>query len=166
MKAKMKNMNRSRTVRSRYATIDVAGKMKSTMILLVMMLTLGSVFTSCKKYEDGPGLSLRSKRARVANTWVVSKATDKNGVDITSEYAGSTWEFKKDGTSLITFDFFGSPIACPGMWTFQEKKERIVFNLNVFGDIETDTMSILMLKQKEMHTEAYRTGEKIEFKEK
>ena len=49
------------------------------------------------KYEDGPGLSLRSKKARVAATWEFKKVR-YNHFDSTSEYGDYTWEMRKDGT--------------------------------------------------------------------
>ncbi len=50
-------------------------KKASTLLLLGIMLLLAGC-----KYEDGPLLSIRSKDARVVNTWVPEKA-DINGVD-------------------------------------------------------------------------------------
>ena len=34
---------------------------------------------SCGKYEEGPGISLRSKKARLANTWTITKTVTKDG---------------------------------------------------------------------------------------
>ncbi len=48
--------------------------MKRNSILLGITLVFGalSLLTSCGKYEDGPGLSLRSKVGRVAGDWEVT----------------------------------------------------------------------------------------------
>jgi hypothetical protein len=45
-------------------------------------LLAGVVFTACK-YEEGPGISLRSKRDRIANEWRVEKFV-YDGQDVTS----------------------------------------------------------------------------------
>ena len=54
--------------------------MKSRFFTLAMAAFLALSVQSCGKYEEGPGLSLRSKKARVAGTWKLSKSST-NGVD-------------------------------------------------------------------------------------
>ena len=44
-------------------------------------VTLALVFSGCK-YEDGPGISLRSKRDRIANEWIVDQFI-YDGKDVT-----------------------------------------------------------------------------------
>ena len=53
--------------------------LKLTTLLLALALIFGS--TSCK-YEDGPGISLRSKTARVAGEWEVNKTIETDGYQI------------------------------------------------------------------------------------
>ena len=48
--------------------------MKTTSkILLVAILALGVQLTSCKKYEDGPAISLKSKNKRLVGDWELEK---------------------------------------------------------------------------------------------
>lgn len=113
-----------------------------TRILLMSSLMLMSIitFNSCKKYPDGPTLSLRTKTERVSNVWRIEKLT-KNGVDITAGTSEKTYEFRKDGAFIYTS---GSKIE-QGTWVFIDKKERL--------DIKTSDpfkWKILRLKEKEM----------------
>jgi hypothetical protein len=46
---------------------------KSLLVLLLVLMVSGSM-TSCRKYEEGPNISLRTKRARVTNNWKIESA--------------------------------------------------------------------------------------------
>ncbi len=53
--------------------------------LSILFAAFAVVFlASCGKYEDGPGLSLRSKKARLTGTWVVESAI-QGSTDITGD---------------------------------------------------------------------------------
>lgn len=99
--------------------------MKKISLILFSVLALGLVtFSSCGKYEDGPGFSLSSKKSRVVNTWVIEKYIE-NGQDLTSQvlpFLGTyTVEFSKDGSYEILSD--GDRET--GTWSFDSKKENI-----------------------------------------
>jgi hypothetical protein len=67
--------------------------MKKLFGILAAVAIVGSVvMTSCSKYEEGPSLSLRSKKARLAGEWSVSNVT-LNGTDVTSLFlpSGTTY---------------------------------------------------------------------------
>ena len=76
----------------------VKKKMKTTLKLTTLLVGLALVFgTSCGKYEEGPGISFTSKKARVANTWEIEKyIVDGNEQDLTF-FADVVFEFTKDG---------------------------------------------------------------------
>lgn len=115
--------------------------MKTKTILLCLFVLIGLItFDSCKKYPDGPMLSLRTKTARVSNVWKVEKCT-KNGADITASKTDRTYEFRKDGVFIYTS---GSKTE-QGSWAFINKKEWL--------DVKTSDpykWEILRLKEKEM----------------
>ncbi|MDP2174298.1 MAG: lipocalin family protein [Bacteroidota bacterium] len=117
--------------------------------LLFPLVCLMFVFSSCKKYEDGPGFSLRSKTARVAGEWKVEKQIE-NGQDLplTPDDKDDTWVFKKDGTYEIQ-DPGNSTES--GTWVFDSKKENIIISEKSFGI--SITMKILRLTNKEMWLE-------------
>ena len=55
---------------------------------LFLMLAIAAAFSSCKKYEEGPGFSLRSPEGRLEGTWKVEMATEKDGTNSTADYNG------------------------------------------------------------------------------
>ena len=104
-------------------------------------------FSSCGKYEEGPGISLRSKKSRVVNTWVIEKYL-VNGEDLTSQillFLGSySMEYKKDGTFVMLID--GESEV--GTWSFDSKKENL--ELMYDGSTSKDLSKILRLTNNEM----------------
>lgn len=47
--------------------------MKRTRLLLAIAFAISVVFISCGKYEEGPSISLRTKKARLTGVWEISK---------------------------------------------------------------------------------------------
>jgi len=72
-------------------------------ITMIFLFLSSSLYIGCKKYEEGPAMSLRSKKGRVANKWKVD-AYLKNGTDMISDYrmatASEIFEMTKAGTTL------------------------------------------------------------------
>ncbi len=74
---------------------------KSTLTLASWVIaTLVFTFTSCSKYEEGPGLSLRSKTSRVAGDWKVTSFTE-DGINIFQMTENNVF----DCMSGSTFDY-------------------------------------------------------------
>ncbi|MBW8051355.1 MAG: hypothetical protein FVQ77_13650 [Cytophagales bacterium] len=109
-----------------------------------LMATL--FYTGCKKYDEGPALSLRSKKGRVANVWKIQWAYDfNNGVETTADFAGETWEFTRKGEFTERDQGIVDKI---GTWELvSDKKVLFIDMLSGGGD---DTYDILKLKEKEM----------------
>ena len=62
--------------------------MKKIVKISIIALLVGCTaftFSGCGKYEDGPSISLLTKKARVAGTWGVEKYM-VNGVDQTAAW--------------------------------------------------------------------------------
>jgi len=117
-----------------------------SILLLCIMFSLSMVATSCKKYEEGPALSLRSKKARVVNKWKAEKVTE-NGKDVTADYKDITWEFKDDNKFVITVSGSGGlSITLNGTWEFNNDKTKIITILNG----ERTESEILRLKEKSL----------------
>ena len=109
--------------------------------LLLTMIIAGA--SSCKKYEEGPGLSLRSKTKRLTGTWNISKATEQ-GADVFSSYAkGYQIEFKDDNTFTLTENLN----EFSGNWSFIEDKTKIELKIS---DGTIIKFIIIQLKHKEM----------------
>ncbi|HEY4799002.1 MAG TPA: hypothetical protein VII99_08005 [Bacteroidia bacterium] len=83
--------------------------MKSILKLsAIIIIAFTVVFTSCKKYPDGPTISLKTKMARITRVW-----QDPNN-------ASSTMEFKKDGT------VYSDGVLASGVtWKFSSDKKNI-----------------------------------------
>lgn len=102
------------------------------------------LLTSCKKYEEGPGFSLRSKKERVANLWTIVYAYDyKDSINITADYADETWDFTKGG-DFVEKD--NGSIDKTGTWEFVSDKEKVVVKFQ----LDTLTYDILKLKENEL----------------
>ncbi len=122
--------------------------MKKISIIMFAVVSMALVtFSSCGKYEEGPGISLRSKKSRVVNTWVIEKYL-VNGEDLTSQilqFLGNySIEYKKDET----FEALVDGDRETGKWSFDSKKE----NLEVMYDGTTskELSKILRLTNNEM----------------
>jgi hypothetical protein len=122
-------------------------RIKILAVLLILLAGIGA----CKKYEDGPAFSLRSKAARVANNWKIAEALD-NGNNVTSDYNKYELDLTKDGHAELSIDynFFGGNLkyTTSGTWTFVSEKEKISFDYE--NDQADNVYKILKLKEKEM----------------
>jgi len=102
--------------------------------------------SSCGKYEDGPGFSLLSKKARVVGDWEVKS--------IGSEVFGSEYSvdlsFEKSGSLMFTYSYSNQGISesytYAGSWDFASDKEQL--SMNIDGDIQL--FEIKRLTNKEM----------------
>lgn len=94
--------------------------MKVMLKLLITGLTLIFIFSSCGKYEDGPGFSVLTKKHRITGNWTGvpyfsamwddSKVNESNQMNI---YKDGTITFKQDTVVSIA------------NWEFIEDKESI-----------------------------------------
>lgn len=116
---------------------------KSTLTLASWVIaTLLFTFTSCSKYEEGPGFSLRTKKQRVVAEWKATSFTINGQNGLNSSTAGVLdcfsgnqfsynitgtmdikWTFEKDGKSTVvvnsdynTLDFENSMLNCTAIY--------------------------------------------------
>ena len=86
-------------------------------------------FTSCK-YEDGPNISLRSKKARLTGEWEV-KFIDGAGMTGNDMV---TLEFDKDGDLEFnqTYSYYGSSYTYSqkGEWEWEDGKQSLEITLD------------------------------------
>ena len=126
--------------------------MKAVKVLLSVML-VAVVFSnqSCKKYEDGPAVSLRSKKARVVNEWVVKKIYE-NGSE--QDMTGLTlWlDFNDDwtGRSYVKYSLNGDSESEDEQfdWEFNSDKTKVIIDYKD-KDIDNDELVILKLYEDE-----------------
>lgn len=93
------------------------------------MLCVGMLLpVSCKKYPQGPVLSLRSKKERVANTWKLDKLVS-GGVDSTAffntVFSDYSVTLTKSGNYTIAYNIRGFVFTESGSWAFSSGKEDL-----------------------------------------
>ncbi len=122
--------------------------MKKFSSILLFVIALALVLPACK-YEEGPALSLRSKKARVVNIWKIEKAW-QNGYDVTASLEsfqpGLTLEFKEDGSLVYDWLQNSAPVSYSVQWEFNSDKSGLVITENALST----TWDILRLKNNEM----------------
>ena len=99
---------------------------KGTVGKLVIGFALLVIGFGCKKYEDGPGLSLRTKKARATAEWIVKTFTS-NGVDVLNSKSDSD----------ITCSGGGNVYYTDGYTT-----TRLIWNFKENGDITSEDIWI------------------------
>ena len=106
------------------------------------LLIASASLSSCKKYDEGPAFSLRSRTARVENTWKVASYTI-NGVDFTSTLTSVNYTeaYDKEGN----YSYNSSVGTGSGKWEFQSNDEQIKRS----GVSGQSTLSLFILKLKE-----------------
>lgn len=125
---------------------------------LIVALLLGAVMPACKKGENDPSISLRSRKARLAGEW---KVTSGKGTEVTTYPSGTsnteTWTF--NGSTLTTTDDSGSESEArtieyafekDGTFTQTEVQDNYTVNSEGTWDFsggvgETKSKSILVL---------------------
>ena len=157
--------------------------MKKIKIGIVALLSVMLVFGACKKYEDGPAMSLLTKKARITGTWEIVKMTE-DGNEISGDefvmFDHSTYTLNKDGTGSLDIAAFtmtgtGYSIDFPAMsidleWEFSDDKDAVKTRMKEIdyetgdtGDWEEWTEStILRLTNKEFWTTETEDGKIIE----
>lgn len=119
---------------------------------LIAFAGISVTFSSCNKYEDGPKLSLLTKKARLCNDWVIDKylvnghdetdATDMTNSAQSTFGSDFVWSIKKDETYSSTGNF-----PTTGTWKLGEDKDDVTFTPNSGS---ASTYRILRLKSKEL----------------
>jgi len=121
--------------------------MRNSFKLILSILTLVFVLGSCSKYEQGPGLSLLTKKARLTGYWIAESKTTESGV-VTFYTEEKTFNLNKDesfqrDSELITFLEVGT-------WTFSNEKGSIVLTYKKNGNNYVEELEIIRLKNDEL----------------
>ncbi len=120
--------------------------MKKKMILPLIAL-IAITFSACRKYEEGPGISLLSRKRRVENSWFVEKCL-VNGADSTAVYAqyyaGEFYDLDGNYRTLYARHIWGvTPAEVYGTWEFQNRDREIKRTLS---DGTIEIIEIIRLK--------------------
>ena len=78
--------------------------MKNTVVLLLSALVIAGSFSGCKKGENDPFLSLRSRKSRLEGNWVIVKeeVSEKNINGSTTEIMQSVYDGEMKVTTTTT----------------------------------------------------------------
>ena len=120
---------------------------------VIIGFTLFGIFAlaSCKKYEDGPMLSLKSKKERVANTWEIETAY-RDGENVTDDYEEYILSTQKDGdaslAALYKWGDFSFEFETDGTWSFENNAENLVLDFE--NDEADNEYQILRLAEEEL----------------
>ena len=130
-------------------------------IKLVVLIAFAGLLTfgveSCKKYPEGPTISLRSRKERVANTWKVDNYKI-NGTDFTSLVADYTETYTKDGN----YSYKWGILDGTGTWSFQNNDEEIKLT-GTSGTQSSHTLIIQKLEEKVFWYYYMDGNDKVEF---
>jgi len=124
-------------------------------LTLCLSVCIVLVFTGCRKYSDGPTISLLTKKNRLCNDWILNFA-QKNGNDITDKEETVKLVIEKDGTYSMSRvinalgQFQGT--FSNGKWLFDEAKTKLVLYENGSED-PTNTFTIRELRSKSLTIE-------------
>ncbi len=108
-------------------------------IIIVFMLP---VMQGCKKYQDGPMISLVSRTDRVANTWKVDNYK-LNGTDYTSLVTNYSETYSKAGD----YSYVWGLLSGSGKWAFQNNDAEV--RITGTDNQSSVTLVILKLEEKE-----------------
>jgi len=140
--------------------MNIAVKMKFLLVSFMAILTL----ISCSTYEDGPVLSLKSKKKRLVNSWmyvtVLRNGNNVTFVDTLQNYAASSIGFNDDNR-FTQIDFIGQDyITLDGDWQFSEKKDSLILTYDLGNERK---ILITKLKRNSFHFEELIENNLFEF---
>lgn len=125
--------------------------MKTLSKHLLAIAVVAFTLPSCSKYEDGPEISLLSKKNRVTNSWEVEKATE-DGNDVTSSYEQFELEIRDDNSTTLAARYSSGDATIvfetDGTWEFQNNKADL--KLDYENDDADRTYIILRLTKDEL----------------
>lgn len=117
--------------------------MKKIISLGVLAVFLMVGLNSCGKYEEGPGISLRSKTKRIEGEWKIDRVT-QDDIDVTNAFPAVVQNFGDDGVYTATHN--GQPYV--GVWELDSDKENILITMT--GSSDQEKYKIIRLKNDDM----------------
>ena len=100
--------------------------MKRNIFALTIVMAAMFVLNSCGKYEEGPGFSLLSKKARITGVWSFDKMfVDGTEVEIDEIMQSFKIDIMKDGTGKTSVTFMGMTINQDFEWEFNADKTHL-----------------------------------------
>ena len=126
---------------------------------LFFIAFLSVLAVSCGKYEEGPGISLLSKKNRITNVWSLSSRMTNSQ---TTNLSNSTWkvEINDDETYNSQATYLGIPFLNEsGIWKFSTDKSQLLTTPS--GSSNTDSWEIIRLTKEELKLKYISGGDTI-----
>lgn len=125
--------------------------MKTKTILTLATVVAATTFlASCGKYEDGPGFTLLTKKARITGEWDIKEYVDGSDGSVITDNNSDTYLAEKDGTLTLK----QGSLSTKGTWAFASDKEKLTITIPVviFGTSYSTpvTATITRLTNKEL----------------
>lgn len=126
---------------------------KMMLTALIVATTITIILPSCKKGDDDPIISLKTRNERFTNTWTLTKY-EKNGVS--QDLNGATYVYNAFNNGTLTRTIEGSIFGFPtrmvneGTWSFlndDEDVKIIITNETVIYNIQRLASKELWLKR-------------------
>lgn len=136
-------------------------KLINILAVVFLLATLAPI-SSCSKYEEGPSISLRTKKARITNEWKLDEVK-VNGQDITSLIKADgdfILEIKSDDTYVQTY----AGDSDNGKWEFSSDKEELILRGDDDDDDDVQIWTIVRLAHDEFWVKFTEDGENFEIK--
>ena len=119
--------------------------MRALLISLILVITFSP---SCKKYDEGPSLSLLSKKQRLTGKWEVA-SNFLNGKEL--QLVNKTdINFNKNNTFSTNILIGTNTFNNNGNWEFSEDKESLLLT---YSASMTETWAIRRLSNKQLFIE-------------
>lgn len=128
--------------------------MKKFAQFILVIVVASACLTSCRKYEEGPNVSFRTKAARVTNNWKIESAL-VNGTEVSQDplWAKQKHYMYRDGKYIMTII---NPVTLEaknlqGTWKLYDHDSKIALTTKNFsGNIDsTNEFNILKLYNKQ-----------------
>lgn len=127
--------------------------------------------SGCSKYEDGPALSLLTKKQRLTGDWDVTKLREPNGTDLITNNNSIEMEFDDDGDftmrTTTSTNYYGqistNVITRTGEWDFSSDKEEIEIEFDNLGSYYDWEIEITKLTNKELEGDLDVQGYEYDF---
>lgn len=95
--------------------------------LLAILIGLFFILPSCKKYEDGPLISFRTKTNRLCRTWKLGDSSlSGSSLNFGALAYETEYVYKSDGTLIVTnTSLRNQPFVQIGTWMFTDNSKKL-----------------------------------------
>lgn len=123
---------------------------------IIILFIIGSI-SACKKYEEGPYISFRSKNARLINDWTCVAGRNFETLQILGgEQIDMQLYLYDDGIFKLQYpceliDNFYTKDSLEGTWTLAQNDEVLEFDCSIFyeacSDLAYDSLFYMDIKE-------------------